>query len=327
MRSTISTGQDRPDISAERRLSSEPETSRAWWFLGTLAVLRNPEGAPRTPAVIELTVPPGGSPPRHIHEALDDAFLMLDGEVVVRCGEQTVVARAGTYVCVPAGVEHTFRVTSPVPARMLQVHNDDSFLALIEAVGTPTRQLTLPPSGEFDVDLDTLVRLNAEHDSRIVGPSLEDADARSFVGPAEEDVVRVAAPGPVNHIALNVSDLRRSVPWYVQALGLVRADGEVAEDGSGHVVLLSPTGGWLLSLTGSGAHGGRPGVDHIAIGCRDRCELVELRDQLAGRAAEPGTITDAPYGSGFVVRDPDGLELELFAPAAPSAPSAPDRTP
>ena len=27
------------------------------------------------------------------------------------------------------------------------------------------------------------------------------------------------------------------------------------------------------------------------------------------------SLTDAPYGSGFVVRDPDGLELELFAPA------------
>jgi len=72
-----------------RHLSSEPPTSRAWWFLGTLAVLRNPQGAPRTPAVIELTVPPGGSPPRHFHEALDDAFLLLEGEVVVRSGPAT----------------------------------------------------------------------------------------------------------------------------------------------------------------------------------------------------------------------------------------------
>jgi mannose-6-phosphate isomerase-like protein (cupin superfamily)/catechol 2,3-dioxygenase-like lactoylglutathione lyase family enzyme len=304
--STVSTDPGRPITPAERHIFSEPDTSRAWWFLGTLAVLRNPEGTPRVPAVIELTVPPGGSPPRHVHEALDDAFLVMDGEVVVRCGEQTIVARPGTYVCVPAGVAHTFRVTSPIPARMLQVHNDDSFLALIEAIGTPTRELRLPPAGESDLDLETLARLNAEHDSRILGPSLEEDEARSFLSDGTGQV----SLGPVNHVALNVTDLRRSEPWYTRAFGLVRLDGEVAEDGSGHVVLLSPAGGWMLSLTGAAP----AGVEHVAITCNDRDELARWRHLLTERAAEPGTITDAPYGSGFVVRDPDGLELELFAP-------------
>jgi hypothetical protein len=41
---------------------------------------------------------------------------------------------------------------------------------------------------------------------------------------------------------------------------------------------------------------------------------VTWRNALDAKAVAPGTITDAPYGSGFVVRDPDGLELELFAP-------------
>jgi mannose-6-phosphate isomerase-like protein (cupin superfamily)/catechol 2,3-dioxygenase-like lactoylglutathione lyase family enzyme len=303
MTSTLSTD---PGLPARRHILSERDSSRAWWFLGTLAVLRNPDGTPRTPAVIELTVPPGGSPPRHVHDALDDAFLVLDGEVVVRCGEQTVVARPGTYVCVPSGVEHTFRVTSPVPARMLQVHNDDSFLALIEAVGTPTRELRLPPAGEHDMELETLVRVNAEHDSRIVGPSLEEDEARRFLG----DATGGATLGPINHVSVHVTDLRRSEPWYVHAFGLVRVDGEVAEDGSGHVVLMSPTGGWLLSLTGAAP----ARVEHVAITCTDRDQLVAWRDLLAERAVAPGTITDAPYGSGFVVRDPDGLELELFAP-------------
>lgn len=309
MSSTISPD-PAPVATEQRSVFSEPGTSRAWWFLGTLAVLRNPEGSPRTPAVIELTVPAGGSPPRHVHDALDDSFLVLDGEVVVRCGEQTVVGRPGAYVCLPAGVEHTFRVTSPGPARMLLVHADDSFLGLVEAVGTPTRELRLPPAGELDLDLESLVRINAEHDSRIVGPSLEEDEARVFVA----DGTGQAALGPINHVALNVTDLRRSEPWYVQAFDLVRLDGEAAEDGSGHVVLMSPTGGWMLSLTSAAS----PGVDHVAITCTDRDELVDWRDVLAERAAAPGSITDAPYGSGFVLRDPDGLELELFAPPPPS---------
>ncbi|MGH8888771.1 MAG: cupin domain-containing protein [Acidothermaceae bacterium] len=311
MSSTVSSAIDLPVETTERQVFTDPETSRAWWFLGTLAVLRNPVGAPRLPAVIELTIPPGGSPPRHIHDELEDSFLVLDGEVVVRCGEQTFVGKAGTYVVVPRGAEHTFRVTSPGPARLLLVHGDDSFLQLIEAAGSPTDELRLPPVGDFDMDLEALVQLNAEHDSRIVGPSLEEDDTRAFVdaNPANNAV----ALGAVNHISLNVSDVTRSAKWYANAFDLVRLSEEVADDGNGHVLLASPMGGWLLSLTSAAA----PTVEHIAVSCADRDELVAWREILNERGVTPGTITDAPYGSGFVVRDPDGLDFELFAP--PSA--------
>jgi mannose-6-phosphate isomerase-like protein (cupin superfamily)/catechol 2,3-dioxygenase-like lactoylglutathione lyase family enzyme len=298
-----------PAQSTRRQLASEPETSRAWWFLGTLAVLRNPIGAPRSPAVIELTVPPGGSPPRHVHEALDDSFLLLEGEVVVRCGDETVVARPGTYVVLPHGVEHTFRVTSRVPARLLLVHADDSFLHFIETLGTPTTEHRLPPPGEFDADGDTIVRVSAEHGAPIVGPSLDEDDARAHAGN------EAPALGPVHHVSLVVSDLARSERWYTEALGLVRIDDEVAEDGTGHLALLHPQAGWVLSL----ASGAQPRTDHVAFTCVDRDALIECRASLAQRGLEPGTITDAPYGTGFVLRDPDGLEVELFAPPAPPA--------
>lgn len=157
-----------------RALSTEAGHGRAWWFLGTLAVLRNPDGAPATPTVIELTIPPGGSPPLHVHDTLDDSFLLLEGEVFVRCGERTLVARPGTYVVLPAGVEHTFRVTSTVAAKMLLVHARDDFLAFIEAVGTPTGDLRVPPPDTDDFDREALIRAGAAHDVRIVGPTLNE---------------------------------------------------------------------------------------------------------------------------------------------------------
>lgn len=307
MSTTVSTALDAPSNPSRRSISTDPNTSRAWWFLGTLAVLRNPEGAPRVPVVMELTIPPGGSPPRHVHEEFEDSFLVLDGEIVVRCADQTVVGTPGTYVVVPLGAEHTFRVTSRGPAKLLLVHEDDSFLRLVEAAGSPAREMKLPPPGEFDVDLETLTRLNAEHDSRIVGPSLEEADARAYIGDSAHD----AELGPVNHISITVTDVRRSSQWYAKSFGLITASEEIADDGTGHVLLVSPTGGWILSLTSASS----AGVEHVAVTCRDRDELVSWRDILTDRAAAPGTITDAPYGSGFVVRDPDGLEFELFAPA------------
>jgi mannose-6-phosphate isomerase-like protein (cupin superfamily)/catechol 2,3-dioxygenase-like lactoylglutathione lyase family enzyme len=293
--------------SADRWLASTADTSRAWWFLGTLAVLRNPHGAPRTPAVIELTVPAGGSPPRYLHEALDDSFLLLDGELVVRCGAETVIARPGTYVVLPRGVEHTFRVTSRGPARLLLVHGDDSFLRFIEALGTPTTERRLPPPGEYDVDGETIVRVSAEHGAPILGPSMDEQDARGHVG--------TDAPltlGAVNHVSLEVTDLRRSEAWYAKAFGLVRLDGDIAEDGTGHVALVHPQGGWVLGLASSGA----ARVEHVAFTCIDRDALVDWHANLADHGLAPGTITDAPYGSGFILRDPDGLQMELFAPPA-----------
>lgn len=167
----------RDDPAAGRALSTEPGTGRAWWFLGTLAVLRNPVGAPRTPTIIELTIPSGGSPALHIHKNLDDSFLLLDGEIVVRCGDRRFVARPGSYVVLPAGVEHTFRVTSSTPARMLLVHAADDFLDFIEAVGTPTQDLRVPPAGEYDVGREALIRISAEHDLSIVGPPLPASEA------------------------------------------------------------------------------------------------------------------------------------------------------
>jgi quercetin dioxygenase-like cupin family protein len=165
----------------DSELSTEPESSRAWWFLGTLAVLRNPFGAPRCPTIIELTIPPGGSPPRHIHDTLDDNFLLLEGEVVVRCGERTIIARPGTYVTLPHGVEHTFRVTSTLPARMLLLHASDEFLGFIEAAGTPTNERRLPPAGEHDLSRDVLIRLAAEHDVRIIGAPMAEDEIQKLV--------------------------------------------------------------------------------------------------------------------------------------------------
>jgi mannose-6-phosphate isomerase-like protein (cupin superfamily)/catechol 2,3-dioxygenase-like lactoylglutathione lyase family enzyme len=290
----------------EPRIVSEPATSRAWWFLGTLAVLRNPPGASRTPVVMELTVPPGGSPPLHVHTMLDDSFLLLDGEVVVRCGEVTDVVRPGGYVVMPHGVEHTFRVTSSTPARMLLVHADDSFLGFVEAIGTPTQSHRLPASAEFDLDFDVVARVSAEHGSPMVGPSLEEDEARAFAGERARPTL-----GPVNHVSLHVTDVSASERWYVDAFGLVRIDGEIAEDGTGHVVLLHAEGGWIVTLMSAPA----PRVEHVAFTCADRDMLVRWHDVLHERGVIPGSITDAAHGSGFVLRDPDGVEMELFAPA------------
>jgi len=68
----------------------------------------------------ESTLEPGfPGPPPHHHEQLVDMFYVLEGVLIVRLGDQTHELGAGSFVCVPPGVVHTFSNTSESPVRFL----------------------------------------------------------------------------------------------------------------------------------------------------------------------------------------------------------------
>lgn len=120
------------------------------------------------------------------------------------------------------------------------------------------------------------------------------------------------------HVAVTVTDLGRSRPWYNDLFG----GAPVLDEDTGafhHVV-------WLLGSTLFGIHQHptptsaapfdelRPGLDHVAFGCASRAELEKMEAKLNGLGVAHGGIIDAPYGSGLSFRDPDNIALEFFAP-------------
>ena len=124
----------------------------------------------------------------------------------------------------------------------------------------------------------------------------------------------------IGHVALTVSDLSVSVPWYRNLFG---SDPVLDEDTGPfrHVVWL--IGGTLLGLhqfpggeNGQRFDERRPGLDHLAFACADRGELEGWVKRLDDLGVTHGGIVDAPYGSGLSFRDPDNLPLEFFAPPA-----------
>ena len=68
----------------------------------------------------ETTIAPGfPGPPPHRHERLVDMFYVLEGVLSMRLGEDTRQLEAGSFVCVPPGVVHTFSNPSDRPVRFL----------------------------------------------------------------------------------------------------------------------------------------------------------------------------------------------------------------
>jgi mannose-6-phosphate isomerase-like protein (cupin superfamily) len=69
-------------------------------------------------SVFETTV--GAGPPLHVHDREDECFYVLDGGLVIRCGDDTFDAAAGSFVFLPRGRPHRFWAAGR-PVRLLLI--------------------------------------------------------------------------------------------------------------------------------------------------------------------------------------------------------------
>ena len=80
-----------------------------------------------------ITKQPGEGPPLHVHPDEDDAFYILEGQVVVMVEDDEVTVEPGTFVLVPPGVPHTFANRTQAVARIVNVHAPAGFDLRLEA--------------------------------------------------------------------------------------------------------------------------------------------------------------------------------------------------
>ena len=111
-------------MSAERVVVVRPGEGHR---VGNVEFLARSADTPRFNLAIITIQPRRHGPPPHVHEREDDAFYMLDGELVFTAEREEVVAGPGTFVLVPPGVEHTFENRTDEPARFVNVHAPAGF--------------------------------------------------------------------------------------------------------------------------------------------------------------------------------------------------------
>jgi mannose-6-phosphate isomerase-like protein (cupin superfamily) len=139
------------------------------WFLGNLMVLKaTAETTNGAFGLLESLVRAGSAPPLHIHHREDETFWVLEGAVQVQCGDESYDAPAGSYIFLPRGIPHTYRVVSETHARLLTLLTPGGGEMFFVEGGRPADSLTLPPAGPPDIA--KLEQAAKKHGSEILGP-------------------------------------------------------------------------------------------------------------------------------------------------------------
>ena len=123
--------------------------------LRTNVLLRSEETGGHV-SVIEIVVPPhSAGPPLHTHD-FDEAFYLLEGELIFQVEEALVTKGAGELVFAPRNVAHALANHSDAPARYLLTCTPAGFerhwaRIAAEAAGVEPPQWALQPIPEVTV--------------------------------------------------------------------------------------------------------------------------------------------------------------------------------
>lgn len=94
---------------------------------------------------LEQLCPKNSGPPPHMHTQIEN-FYILDGEITFVIDGKTLAGKKGSFVTVPAGTVHSFRVDSET-ALILNSYVSAGFEVMITELGEVAPERVLPPKG------------------------------------------------------------------------------------------------------------------------------------------------------------------------------------
>ena len=112
-------------------------------------------------SLLEAEEPPGFGPPLHIHHDAAEAFYVLDGEYVMFLDDREVSCPAGSFIFIPAGMRHGFRV-GDVASRKLNFYFPAVMVGYFDDLSGALQR--------SDIDESMLVDIALRHSMEIVGP-------------------------------------------------------------------------------------------------------------------------------------------------------------
>ncbi len=127
-----------------------------------------------------------------------------------------------------------------------------------------------------------------------------------------------------NHVATLTTDMPRLVAFYADVFGAAVIREVLPREGHPHLVIIDLGGGAALNVFAVDADtiigeqrklGGRGAIDHFGLAVDSLATLETVKDRLVAAGVDVGEIQRLGIGWSLFFRDPDGMELEVLAPA------------
>lgn len=148
-------------------------TAEPRWFFANLVRVVLPQETTGRMSIIELAGPPGDMPPLHLHQADDEAWYVLEGEMSFFVeNSEPIRIGARSLAFGPKGVPHTYRVEGERDAHWLAVCTPGDFERFVIAASRPAERDELPPHGDppSEEQIVAITTLAAEHGIELLGP-------------------------------------------------------------------------------------------------------------------------------------------------------------
>ena len=121
-------------------------------------------------ALSEIRVSPNNGPQPHVHSRDDEAFFVLEGEVTFQIGNETIVAKPGSFLQGPRGIPHTFRNTGKSPARMLVYITPAGFENFVKEFAQPVASFESPAIPVTQDEINKLIGAAPKYGIQILPP-------------------------------------------------------------------------------------------------------------------------------------------------------------
>ena len=126
------------------------EEGPAYWMVGILWVmLATGEQTGGAYSLMWELCPRGSGPVPHYHDQ-DEQFFVIDGEITYLVNGEELKAGPGSFVLIPRGTVHSFRVDSET-STLLNSYTPAGFERTITELGERARTRTIPPPDRPDI--------------------------------------------------------------------------------------------------------------------------------------------------------------------------------
>lgn len=164
------------DVQPQRKVVVRaPGEGPATWAMGSLFErLASGDDTGGAFDVSLVTQPPGIATPLHVHTHEDEVFYVLDGTMNYRAGKDLHRLSAGSFIYLPRGLPHAFRITGTKPVRFLAFIAPAGLMGLYDEVGMPAGERRLPGEDGLSIEQEVprWIEVSPRYGLEVVGPPL-----------------------------------------------------------------------------------------------------------------------------------------------------------